>query len=108
MRKPQSRGAGTVRNGRLPVATGRRAMTKRRIKLALGLAILAALFLAIHYPSTLIGWWRGEAKYKGRYTNSWRAELRAYAVIPGPSSIVPLRPWVLWRRPTQWERWLNK
>jgi hypothetical protein len=39
-------------------------------------ALLAITFAGSVFQSDLIGWWRGEAKYKGRYTNFWRAELR--------------------------------
>jgi len=52
-------------------------MTRRRALLLAG-ALLAITFVGSVFQSDLIGWWRGEAKYKGRYTNSWRAELRSY------------------------------
>jgi hypothetical protein len=39
-----------------------------------GILVIAGLAGSL-WQSELIGWWRGEAKYKGRYTNSWRAEL---------------------------------
>ena len=49
-------------------------MTRRRV-LLLASALLAITFACSVFRSDLTGWWRGEAKYKGRYTNSWRAEL---------------------------------
>ena len=82
-------------------------MTKRRIKLALALAILAAVLMAAFYQSTIIGWWRGEAKYHGRYTNSWRAQLRGYEFWVGfrpPGH----RAWIFAPKPSRWEQWLGK
>jgi hypothetical protein len=81
-------------------------MTKRR-KLALfGVAILAAIVLANFYASDLIGWSRGEAKYLGRYTNSWESELRHYRPLgefinDGASRV----HYVFLREPTNWEKW---
>jgi hypothetical protein len=43
------------------------------------LVAVAILASAAFYQSALIGWWRGEAKYKGRYRNYWHAELREYS-----------------------------
>src|SRR5262245_28376878 len=86
---------------------GERAMMKRRIKLISALAILAPLFLAAVYQSELIGWWRGEAKYQGRYTHSWRAELRTYDIYFGYGSVWHW-DWTFFRRPSWWERWCSK
>jgi hypothetical protein len=68
---------------------------------------MAILATAAFYQSALIGWWRGEAKYKGRYTNSWRAEMRSYDVNLGCD---PLGHgcWDFVRRPSLREQWLSK
>jgi hypothetical protein len=61
------------------------------------------LATAAFYQSALIGWWRGEAKYKGRYTNSWRTELRAYDHYFRISS-----DWYFFRTPSRWDPWFSK
>jgi hypothetical protein len=73
------------------------------------LAVVAILATAAFYQSALIGWWRGEAKYKGRYTNSWRAELRSYENWGCFSSgaLIHMR-WDFLRMPTTWEKLLTK
>ena len=50
-------------------------MRGRKKLLLICLAGVAIVVAAAFYQSDIIGWWRGEAKYKGRYTNSWRAEM---------------------------------
>ena len=83
-------------------------MTRRRILLILSVAMVAAI-VATFYQSALIGWWRGEAKYKGRYTNSWRAELRAYERIFGVMSDKRTNvKWFFVRQPTKWEEAFDK
>jgi hypothetical protein len=53
-------------------------------------AVLATVLATAVFHRDVVGWWRGEAKYRGRYTNSWRAELRQYHRWVGqyPSSIL--------------------
>jgi hypothetical protein len=80
----------------------------RRIKLVFVLAVLAALCLAALNQSTIIGWWRGEAKYKGRYTNSWRAELRAYDLPHLGFNNLGHTTWYFERTPSPWEGWFSK
>jgi hypothetical protein len=81
------------------------AVTKRRVLLILCAAMVAAV-IAVFYQSALIGWWRGEAKYKGRYTNSWRAELRSYdSIAIGDLGCVD---WIFVRRTSRLEDWLAK
>jgi hypothetical protein len=81
-------------------------MTKRRKCLFVSLAVVAILVAAAYYQSDIIGWWRGEAKYKGRYTNSWRVELRSYEPLGvGSHGYVS---WHFFRRHTKWEDWLSK
>jgi hypothetical protein len=71
---------------------------------------MIVLVVAVFNQSALIGWWRGEAKYKGRYTNSWRAELRTYkyrghafyGCWGGSDSM-----WFFEREPSKWEEWLG-
>jgi hypothetical protein len=70
---------------------------------------MVAAIVATFYQSALIGWWRGEAKYKGRYTNSWRAELRAYERIFGVMSDKRTNvKWFFVRQPTKWEEAFDK
>jgi hypothetical protein len=78
-------------------------MSKRRKLLLICLAALVILATAAFNQSALIGWWRGEAKYKGRYTNSWRAELRSYDNCFRISS-----EWYFCHTPSRWEQWLSK
>jgi hypothetical protein len=84
------------------------AVTRRRALLILGAAMVAAIVAAFN-QSALIGWWRGEAKYKGRYTNSWRAELRAYERIFGMigDGGTHVR-WCFIRQPAKWEEIFDK
>jgi hypothetical protein len=82
-------------------------MTKRCKAALIGLAILAAVVLANFYSSDLIGWWRGEAKYRGRYTNYWRAELRCYHVELG-RDVLGHGYWDFVRTQSVWEQWLSK
>jgi hypothetical protein len=63
---------------------------------------VAILVTAAFYQSALIGWWRGEAKYKGRYTNSWRAEMRTYDQYFRISS-----DWYFFHTQSRWEHWLS-
>jgi len=80
-------------------------MTRRRRRLLFCLAGVVILATLAVYQSALIGWWRGEAKYKGRYTNSWRAELRGYDRIGiGDYGV----DWIFVRRPSRLEVWLAK
>jgi hypothetical protein len=67
---------------------------------------MAILATAAFYQSALIGWWRGEAKYKGRYTNSWRAEMRSYDTRFIAS--LGIVDWGFVRAPSKWEIWLAK
>jgi hypothetical protein len=82
------------------------AVTRRRVLLILS-AVMVAAIIAAFYQSALIGWWRGEAKYKGRYTNSWRAELRCYKRIFGivGGGLMEVH-WSYERVPSKWEGWL--
>src|SRR5262249_28053559 len=82
------------------------AMTKRRL-LVLGSVLLVLLFIGFLFQCELIGWWRGEAKYKGRYTNSWRAELRQYHRGFNWSSL-RREYWTYSPVSTRWERLLAK
>jgi hypothetical protein len=73
--------------------------------------ILAVIVPVTIFHSDLIGWWRGEAIYQGRYTNAWRAELRKYDQVIGYfEGRGGAERWFLfyWHEPTQWERWLAK
>ena len=82
-------------------------MTKRRKLALIGVAVLTAILVANFYSSDLIGWWRGEASYRGRYTNSWRAELASYefmGLFGGPGD--PDRLFV--RVPTKWDKLLER
>jgi hypothetical protein len=82
-------------------------MTKRRVNvLAIGGMLLVAGMVGSIWQSDLIGWWRGEAKYKGRYTNSWRVELRRWEKVSicGGSSGQPRLVWS--RGPALWHEWL--
>lgn len=81
------------------------AVTKRRL-LLLGIALLALLLAGSIFRNDLIGWWRGEAKYKGWYTNAWRAELRLWEKVRicGGSSGQSRLIWV--RRPASGDEWL--
>jgi hypothetical protein len=74
------------------------------------LAAVAILATAAFYQSDLIGWWRGEAKYKGRYTNSWRAELRTYKYCGYAqyTSWDGHSIWIFRREPSKWEEWLER
>jgi hypothetical protein len=67
---------------------------------------MVAAVIAAFYQSALIGWWRGEAKYKGRYTNSWRAEMRAYEYMGFDGGNGYLHFWFV-RSPTKWENLLE-
>ena len=82
-------------------------MSGRRWRLLFCLAAVVILATAALYQSALIGWWRGEAKYKGRYTNSWRAELRSYSVIP-LADVGTFDSFFFFRKPSGWETWLAK
>jgi len=86
-------------------------MSKRCKLLLIYLSALVILATVAFNQSALIGWWRGEAKYKGRYTNSWRAELRtykyrgyAYFGCWGSSDSI----WFFEREPSKWEECLKK
>jgi len=79
----------------------------RRRRLFICLTGVAILATAAFYQSALIGWWRGEAKYKGRYTNSWRAEMRCYDVHVGFDGLGH-GYWDIERKPSKWEKWLSK
>jgi hypothetical protein len=81
-------------------------MTKRRRYLLISLAGMAILVAAVFYQRDIIGWWRGEAKYKGRYTNSWRAEMRSYKRIFGIVGGSWEVHWSYERIPNKWEEWL--
>jgi hypothetical protein len=81
-------------------------MTKRSF-LILGIGLLAPLFVGFSFHCDLVGWWRGEAKYKGRFTNSWRIELRQYDQRLAMVSL-GIVSWEYRRKPTQWERLLAK
>jgi hypothetical protein len=83
------------------------AVTRRGVFLIVSAAMVAAV-IATFYQSALIGWWRGEAKYKGRYTNWWRTELREYYRLPSLSRFGGQTNWCFIRCPTKWERWLAK
>jgi hypothetical protein len=77
-------------------------MTKWRRFLLVSLAGVAILATATFYQSALIGWWRGEAKYKGRYTNSWHDELRAYEHSHVYSRYPPDSRWKFARPEPSW------
>jgi hypothetical protein len=81
-------------------------MARRRL-LLISSAFLAVLFLGFIFQSNLIGRWRGEAKYKGRYTNSWRAEMRQFQPDIGICESGRIE-WAYRRAPTIWEEWLAK
>src|SRR5262245_60882608 len=83
-------------------------MTRRRA-LLLASALLAIAFAGSVFQSDLIGWWRGEAKYKGRYTNAWRMELRKYEYVgrfPWPRGVHADWDLIYKRKHAAWERWL--
>jgi hypothetical protein len=67
---------------------------------------VAIFATAVFYQSALIGWWRGEAKYKGRYTNSWRAELRSYYSFS--ASNLGTAEWSFFPRTSKLEDWFGK
>jgi hypothetical protein len=53
----------------------------RVLALVCVVAVLALAVAGALYRSALIGWWRGEAQYRGRYTNSWDAEVRHWRIV---------------------------
>jgi hypothetical protein len=81
-------------------------MTKRRKAALIGVAILAVIVLANFYSSDLIGWWRGEAKYKGRYTNSWRVKLRPFEGPFVEQESLYCVKYTFMRQPSKWDEWL--
>jgi hypothetical protein len=90
-------------------------MTRRRAGLLVGGVAVLLTVLGTVFHSDLIGWWRGEAKYQGRYTNAWRAELRQYDRVFDPSREAvgasrPVEPayYIYYREATSWERWLAR
>jgi hypothetical protein len=82
-------------------------MTRRRKLLVICLTALVILATAAFYQSALIGWWRGEAKYKGRYTNSWRAEMRCYEGGMAEGNLWHL-DYAFSQKSSLWENWLDK
>src|SRR5262249_4899492 len=83
-------------------------MRKPLIRLAFALAILAPLCLTAHYQSTIIGWWRGEAKYKGKYRNYWHQELRAYDHSHFHTKYPPDSRWKFARLEPRWRVFIAK
>ena len=81
----------------------------RRRALLLASALLTIAFAGSVFQSDLVGWWRGEAKYKGRYANAWRMELRKYEFVRTFNFAHGVSGhWVLIfeRKPAVWEKWL--
>jgi hypothetical protein len=81
---------------------------RRRLWIAATLVVCAGVLSLIQPVRTeLIGRWRGESRYQGRFTNDWKLELRRYEVVctinlnGKISRLRDLRP--LW-----WEPWLDK
>ena len=65
----------------------------RRTRWFLALFTLTALGVTafwLHHTRIAIGWWRGEAFYKGRPTSYWREELALYSRIPQERPGVPV------------------
>jgi hypothetical protein len=87
-------------------------MGKRRATvLAAAAMLLMAGLVGSIWQSDLIGWWRGEARYKGRYTNSWRTELRQYDYVgrfPFSHGVAASWDLIYERRSSAWEQWLAK
>src|SRR5262249_60982656 len=82
-------------------------MSCRRKLLLICLTAVAILATTAYYQSALIGWWRGEAKYKGRYTHPWRAEMRCYHASV-EFDMLGHGYWDFVRTPSVWEQWLSR
>src|SRR5262245_48628888 len=50
------------------------------LALAAGVALLATWLVPVVRQSA-VGWWRGEASYRGRYTNAWADEFRGFEPV---------------------------
>jgi hypothetical protein len=81
-------------------------MVKRRKLAWTGLFLLIAIIVASFNSSGLIGWWRGEAKYQGKYTNYWREELCAYQLW-GYDRDPFYSHWTFIRLPSKLDRFLS-
>ena len=82
-----------------------------------GAALISLLTLATqsYWSSSLIGYWRGEASYHGRYTNYWKGVLSSFqveqlgwnfegALTPqaAPEKLLAIR-----RAESLWDKWLS-
>jgi hypothetical protein len=85
-------------------------MKYRRKFAALWAILLISTFVVIYYQSDIIGWWRGEAKYQGKYTNYWERELQDFRVQEtGPSGHDVRFGVGIHRTPkSKWEEWCQK
>jgi HEAT repeats len=83
-------------------------MTKRWCSLALCVltAFLAVSLGELFYHSQLVGWWRGEAIYRGKYTNGSRTEMRRWEIV-GLSGDTRSHNWHYARVPSRWETWVQ-
>src|SRR5207249_3955908 len=75
--------------------------------LAAGLFVVVGLVPGVR--TGLVGWWRGEATYRGRYSGAWAEELRGWLALgePGsPGAVLYARPVPAWRQwlgsPARW------
>jgi HEAT repeats len=83
-------------------------MTYRRALLLVCLPLLGLVLTALSpfWRPPLIGLYRGESTYQGRYTNEWRADLQQWEVIDrGKCDGSPFRCRL--RRPPFWNQWLR-
>jgi hypothetical protein len=83
-------------------------MTKSRVIMTLSAATVATLLAAAFNRSAIIGWWRGEAQYSGKYTNYWHDELRAYDISHVYIRHSPGSRWVFARPERPWRVFIAK
>jgi hypothetical protein len=83
-------------------------MRGRKKLLLICLAGVAIVVAAAFYQSDIIGWWRGEAKYKGSYTNEWRSKLRSYVFCYDHDDGLWLTDGVFVQMPTKLDEWISK